>query len=79
MSEACYDPREALGLWQRMEQAEQGAPPQFLSTHPSTHNRIAKIQEWLPKAEVKHEESGCGVMSGYGMFCIVTTINNDFD
>jgi predicted Zn-dependent protease len=38
MAEACYDPRAAVGLWQRMEmlQSLQGkAPPEFLSTHPT--------------------------------------------
>ncbi|KAK8202273.1 metalloendopeptidase [Zalaria obscura] len=66
MSEACYDPRAAVGLWSRMEQAEKGAPPQFLSTHPSSHNRMEKISEWLPKAEVKQEEAGCTNIRGYG-------------
>jgi predicted Zn-dependent protease len=34
MAEACYDPRKALTLWQRMEQAQQHAPPEWMSTHP---------------------------------------------
>lgn len=38
MAEACYDPEQALGFWQRMEHLEQqreGAPPEWMSTHPS--------------------------------------------
>lgn len=68
MAKACYNPQAALGLWQRMEQSEQnrGAPPQFLSTHPSVHNRIDKIREWLPIAETARDESGCGQTWGYG-------------
>ncbi|KAK3110309.1 metalloendopeptidase [Teratosphaeriaceae sp. CCFEE 6253] len=66
MSESCYNPRAAMGLWSRMEKEEQGAPPQFLSTHPSNHNRLGKIEGWLPKAEVKLEGSDCGWMTGHG-------------
>lgn len=68
MSEACFDPRAAVGLWARMEKEEQGAPPQFLSTHPSSHNRMEKITAWLQEAEAKREESGCGMTGSYGTF-----------
>ncbi|KAJ1936352.1 metalloendopeptidase [Linderina pennispora] len=57
MAQACYDPRAAVGLWQRMQMAEQGSPPQFLNTHPATGDRIEKITEWLPQAELKREAS----------------------
>lgn len=36
---AGYDPRAAATLWQKMGQASEGGPPQFLSTHPSSANR----------------------------------------
>lgn len=40
-AKACYDPREAVGLWERMSKADQvGSPPAFMSTHPSHANRI---------------------------------------
>lgn len=68
MSEACFDPEAAVGLWARMEQSEQGAPPQFLSTHPSSHNRMEKIRSWLSEAELKREEGGCGQTASYGEF-----------
>ena len=49
---ACYDPREAIGLWQRMAQLEGGQrPPEFASTHPDPANRMQRLQELLPKAE----------------------------
>ncbi|KAH9826968.1 Peptidase family M48 [Teratosphaeria destructans] len=62
MAQSCYDPRAAMRLWSRMEQFEkgQGAPPQFMSTHPSSHNRLEKIAKWLPEADNKLESSDCG-------------------
>ena len=51
MAKAGYDPREAIGLWQRMEAGQGGAGlPEFLSTHPSGTTRIKQIQQWLPEA-----------------------------
>ncbi len=35
MAEACYDPREAVNFWARMEKEQQAQPPEWLSTHPS--------------------------------------------
>jgi predicted Zn-dependent protease len=51
MAMAGYDPREALDFWQRMSEASQGgAPPEFLSTHPSHETRIQRIRDYLPEA-----------------------------
>jgi predicted Zn-dependent protease len=50
MAEAGYDPREAVGFWERMEAAAGEGPPQFLSTHPSPENRIARLKKLMPKA-----------------------------
>lgn len=54
MAMAGYDPNEAIGFWQRMSQAKEasgsGAPPEFLSTHPSDARRINNIQKLLPEA-----------------------------
>jgi len=48
---AGYNPREAIPLWQRMEAQSSGQkPPEFLSTHPSEENRIARLQEQMPEA-----------------------------
>lgn len=50
MAKAGYDPRTAVGFWQRMAAASKGAPPEFLSSHPSDETRIKQIQELLPEA-----------------------------
>jgi predicted Zn-dependent protease len=50
MAKATYDPREAVALWQRMNQAGGGGTPEFLSTHPNPENRIANLQRQMPQA-----------------------------
>jgi predicted Zn-dependent protease len=48
---ACFDPREAIGLWERMGQNSGGkAPPEFMSTHPSGATRIQRLQQLMPAA-----------------------------
>ena len=48
---ACFDPREAVPLWERMDQGSGGqAPPEFASTHPSSATRIERLQSLMPKA-----------------------------
>jgi len=49
MATAGYDPREAIGFWQRMATSSAGAPPEWLSTHPSDTNRIRQIESLLPE------------------------------
>jgi predicted Zn-dependent protease len=46
---AGYDPKAGVTLWQKMLGANKGAPPQFLSTHPSGTTRIQDIEAKLPK------------------------------
>ena len=46
---AGYDPRAGVTLWQKMSAANKGAPPQWLSTHPSGNTRIEEIKANLPK------------------------------
>ncbi len=42
-----YDIRETVKIWQRMKEFNKGKePPEFMSTHPSTDNRIKKITDW---------------------------------
>ncbi len=48
---AGYDPRAGVTLWQKMLAANQGAPPQWLSTHPSGETRIRDIEAKLPRVE----------------------------
>jgi predicted Zn-dependent protease len=50
MAMAGYDPSNAVGFWQRMAAEKKGgAPPEFLSTHPSDATRIQKIKELIPE------------------------------
>jgi len=46
---AGYDPHAGVTLWQKMLGVNKGAPPPFLSTHPSGATRIQDIEAKLPK------------------------------
>ncbi len=48
---AGYDPRAAVTLWRKMLSANQDAPPQWLSTHPSGETRIRDLEARLPRVE----------------------------
>jgi predicted Zn-dependent protease len=48
---AGYDPAAGVTLWQKMGAVSKGAPPEFLSTHPSGPTRIKDIEANLPKVE----------------------------
>lgn len=51
MAMAGYDPQAAIPFWQRMEAKSGGqAPPEFLSTHPSSGRRQNDLQQWMPEA-----------------------------
>lgn len=50
MSRACYDPREAPRLWQRMGAQAGATPPEFQSTHPSPETRVSDFEAWMPEA-----------------------------
>ena len=48
---AGYNPKEAIPFWQRMAQAGgKNGTPEFLATHPSDENRIAKLQGYMDEA-----------------------------
>ena len=51
MAKAGFDPRQSIGLWQKMDQATQGQQPvEFMSTHPSHATRIQDLQQHMPQA-----------------------------
>lgn len=51
MAMAGYDPNEAPKFWERMESMSGGgAPPEWLSTHPSHATRVKDLQGWIPEA-----------------------------
>jgi predicted Zn-dependent protease len=54
---AGYDPRSGVTLWQKMAQAAKGAPPQWLSTHPSGETRIEIIKKHLPEVMPLYEKA----------------------
>ena len=50
-----YDIRESVKLWERMSESNKGKePPQFLSTHPSSKNRIVNLKKWINEIIVKY-------------------------
>ena len=50
-----YDIRETVKVWERMKEANKGKePPEFMSTHPSSLNRISNISEWTNEIIIKY-------------------------
>lgn len=56
-ADAGYDPRESIGIWQRMSEASEGQPTEFLSTHPSHETRISDLESWMPEAMVLFDKA----------------------
>ncbi len=50
VARACYDPREAPKLWERMGANAGANPPEFQSTHPSPETRVNDFKSWMPMA-----------------------------
>jgi predicted Zn-dependent protease len=46
---AGYNPEAAVSLWQKMARVSEGAPPEFMSTHPASGSRITALQGAIPK------------------------------
>ncbi|MDQ2703189.1 MAG: M48 family metallopeptidase [Pseudomonadota bacterium] len=56
---ACYNPAEAMPLWERMEQASgSGGQPEFASTHPDPGRRIQDLEALQAKA-LQYRERFC--------------------
>lgn len=45
MKTAGYDMNEAIRFWEKMSASKSGAPPEFMSTHPSDATRIAQLKQ----------------------------------
>ncbi|MDT3706525.1 MAG: M48 family metallopeptidase [Thiobacillus sp.] len=54
---AGFDPHSAVRLWEKMSTAGNGAPPQFLSTHPSPGNRIQALNALVPQMMPIYEKA----------------------
>lgn len=61
MAKSCYNPEEAINLWQRMSDKSKISPEitTFLSTHPSHKKRLENIRSWLPEARELFHNSEC--------------------
>ena len=50
-----YDIRETVKIWERMREANKGKEPsEFMSTHPSSTNRIKNINGWMNEIILKY-------------------------
>jgi len=50
-----FDIRETTKIWERMKEANKGKePPEFMSTHPSSANRIKQINDWMNEIILKY-------------------------
>ncbi len=57
---ACFDPREAPELWERMGRLGGGQrPPEWMSTHPASETRANNFRQWMPDAIAQYEQQ-CG-------------------
>lgn len=52
---AGFNPDAAVTLWQKMSAQSKSAPPEFLSTHPASQNRIADLKALAPKVRPLYE------------------------
>jgi predicted Zn-dependent protease len=81
MSKACFNPSEAVHMWERMSAYEKkmsrtgGQVPEFLSTHPANQSRINNIQGWMSEANSLRDQAGC---DQGGVFNQFVNIPRDF-
>jgi predicted Zn-dependent protease len=54
---AGYRPQAGITLWQKMLAANKGAPPQWLSTHPSGDSRIRDMQSRMARVDPMYQQA----------------------
>ena len=47
MHAAGYDVRESVQLWKKMGEGRTGAPPEWMSTHPSPETRVRELTNYI--------------------------------
>lgn len=58
MAQAGFDPRESVTVWENMQAASGGgAPPAWMSTHPSEGQRIEGLQASMNNAMASYEQA----------------------
>ena len=57
MAKAGYDPRATLYLWKNMTAAQEGRPPEFLSTHPSPDTRMTDLARSMVPALIDYNDA----------------------
>jgi predicted Zn-dependent protease len=57
MAKSGFKPSAAIDLWQNMAKLSNGAPPEFMSTHPSNKTRIKQLTEHLAKSQSYYQAS----------------------
>jgi len=58
MAQAGFDPRESVTVWENMQAASSGgAPPAWMSTHPSEGQRIEGLQANMNNAMASYEQA----------------------
>lgn len=55
MAKAGFNPAESVRLWVNMSAAGGGAPPEFLSTHPSSSSRIQHLENLQAKLQPTYQ------------------------
>lgn len=75
MARLCFDVKEAVNFWWRMEAWESkqqmqgsGLLQQFLSSHPNTQKRIKDIHTWMPELELIKESLECNQWGRFSDF-----------
>lgn len=57
MARAGFDPAQSVTLWQNMAASGGEAPPELMSTHPSSASRIEKLRALVPKVQPVYEQA----------------------
>jgi predicted Zn-dependent protease len=57
MAKSGFNPKASVDLWRNMAKQSKGAPPEFLSTHPSNETRIKGLSKHLAKSQPMYKQS----------------------